>query len=109
MRSPLGVFIFVGIMLLLDFYFFQALKTIAHAAQPRYKAIFYAVYWGISVLAIICFLLFVILGPDFFSRKVRSYMIVFLMGLFLAKFIGIIFFFIDDLRRGIEWLANKLF
>ena len=109
MRSPLGVFIFVGIMLLLDFYFFQALKTIAHAAQPRYKAIFYAVYWGISVLAIICFLLFVILGPDFFSRKVRSYMIVFLMGLFLAKFIGIIFFFIDDLRRAIQWLATKLF
>ncbi len=109
MRSPFGVFVFISIMLLLDFYFFQALKTITQAAQPRYKVILYAVYWGISVLAVICFLIFVYSNPELLGKKVRAYFTMFLMGLFLAKFLGIIFFFIDDLRRSIQWLATKLF
>lgn len=109
MRSPLGVFIFIGIMLLLDFYFFQALKTIAQSAQPRYKAVLYAVYWGISILAVICFLVFVYSSPEFLGKKGRSFILVFVMGLFLAKFLATVFFFIDDLRRGIQWLVTKLF
>ncbi len=109
MRSPLGVFIFIGIMLLLDFYFFQALKTIAQSAQPRYKAVLYAVYWGISILAVICFLVFVYSSPEFLGKKGRSFILVFVMGLFLAKILATVFFFIDDLRRGIQWLVTKLF
>ncbi len=109
MRSPFAVIIFIGIMLLLDLYIFQVLKTLAQSAQPRYKAMLYIVYWGISLLAIICFLIFVFSSPEFLGKKIRSYFLVFVLGLFFAKLIGTVFFMLDDIRRGIQWLVGKLF
>ena len=32
-----------------------------------------------------------------------------IIGLFLAKLTALVFFIVDDLRRGIQWLAGKLF
>lgn len=109
MRSPLAVIIFVGFMLLLDMYVFQTLKYLVQALQPRYKAIIYLAYWCISLLAIVCFLIFINSSPEFLGKKLRSFFLVFVLGLFFAKLIATVFFMIDDVRRGIQWLFAKLF
>ena len=109
MRSPTGVVIFLGMMLLLDTYFFQAIKTVSQAASPKLKLVIYSVYWAITILAVVGFLLFVYSEPDFLGKKVRSYLFATIIGLFLAKLTALIFFLADDLRRGIQWLAGKLF
>jgi uncharacterized protein len=108
MRTPLGAFIFVIIMLLLDTYVFQAIKTVSHSASPKTKTIIYSVYWIIAVVAIIGFLIFVFTDPDFLPKKVRTYLFATVIGLFLAKFFAIVFFLIDDIRRLIQWVAGKL-
>ena len=108
MRTPLGAFIFVIIMVLLDTYVFQAVKTVSHSASPKIKTIIYAIYWIISFFAIIGFLLFVFTGPDFLPKKVRTYLFATVVGLFLAKFFAIIFFLADDIRRLIQFIAGKL-
>ena len=69
MRSPLGSIIFVAIMLFLDTYVFQAIKTVSQSASPKTKAFIYIIYWALSAIAIICFLFFVYTGPDFVSKK----------------------------------------
>ncbi|MEO6669269.1 MAG: metallophosphoesterase [Ferruginibacter sp.] len=109
MRSPMGVLIFIGLMLLLDTYFFQAIKTVSQSASPKIKLVIYSVYWAITLFAIIGFLLFVYSEPNFLGKKVRTYLFATIIGLFLAKLTALIFFFADDLRRGIQWLAGKLF
>ncbi len=109
MRTPLGVVIFLAVMLLLDTYVFQAVKTIAHNLSPKAKTIVYGVYWSITILAVIGFLMFVYTKPDFLGKKVRTYLFATILGLFLAKLTGLIFFLADDLRRGIQWLAGRLF
>ena len=109
MRSPMGVLIFVAIMLLLDTYFFQAIKTVSQSASPKLRLAIYSCYWAVTVLAIIGFLLFVYTGPDFLGKKVRTYLFATIIGLFLAKMTALIFFLADDLRRGIQWVAGKLF
>ncbi len=109
MRTPLGAFIFVVIMVLLDMYVFQAIKTVSHDASQKTKTIIYSIYWAISIAAIFGFLLFVFTGPDFLPKKVRTYLFATVIGLFLAKFFAIVFLLVDDVRRLIQLVAGKLF
>jgi predicted MPP superfamily phosphohydrolase len=109
MRSSFGTFIFIAIMVLLDSYVFLAVKMVSQNAQPKTKTIIYAVYWGISILSIVSFLLFAFTQQDFLGKKLRTYMLATVIGLFIAKFVAVVFFVIDDLRRLIQWVASKLF
>jgi len=109
MRSPLGVFIFSVVMLLLDTYIFQAVKTIATGTSPKTKVIVYSIYWSLAILAIGGFLLFIYSEQEFLGKKIRSYLFATIVGLFLAKLTAMIFLLTDDLRRGVQWIAGKLF
>lgn len=109
MRTPLGASIFIAIMLLLDTYVFQAIKTISSSASPKAKTIIYSIYWDLTVLAIVSFLLFVFAEQDFMGKKIRTYLFATVIGLFLAKLVASLFFLIDDVRRGIQWATGKLF
>lgn len=109
MRTPIGASIFLVIMLLLDVYVFQAVKTVSYSASPKTRTIIYSIYWGLSVLAMVSFLLFVFTDPEFLGKKLRTYLFATLIGLFFAKLIVFLFLVIDDVRRGIQWIAGKLF
>ena len=109
MRSPLGVLLFLSFMLVLDTYFFQAIKTISQSASPKIKVLIYSIYWALTILAVVGFILFVYTEPAFMGKKVRTYLFATILGLFLAKILALVFFVADDLRRGIQWLAGKLF
>jgi len=109
MRSPTFVLIILVIMILLDTYVFQAIKMVSHSASPKTRTIIYAIYWSISILAIIGFLIFVLTAPEFLPKKVRTYLFATIVGLFFGKLISVIFFLVDDVRRLIQWVAGKLF
>ncbi len=109
MRSPLGVFIFTAMMLLLDTYIFQAVKTVVASSSPRTRMIVYSMYWSVTILAIIGFFLFVFTEQHLLGKKFRTYLFATIIGLFLAKMVMLIFLVADDLRRGIQWLAGKTF
>jgi uncharacterized protein len=109
MRSPFGVVVFIGLMLSLDLYFFQAVKNVSQNLSPKTKTILYGIYWSITILAVIGFLLFVYTEQSYLGRKVRTYLFSVIIGLFLAKMVALVFFLVDDLRRTIQWLAGKLF
>src|SRR5437868_11973226 len=108
MRSPLGIAIFLAIMILLDTYVFQAIRTVSNGASPKTKTIIYSLYWALTILAVIGFVLYVFSSNDFLGKKIRSYLLAIIIGLFLAKLTAMIFFIIDDVRRGIQWVTGKL-
>ena len=99
----------VGVMLLLDTYIFQAIKAVSSSLSPKAKTIVYSIYWGITALAVICLLLFVYTDQNFLGKKFRTYLFASIIGLTLAKMVAVIFFLVDDVRRGIQWVAGKLF
>jgi uncharacterized protein len=109
MRTPLGALIIVACMLSLDTYVFAAIRTLSLSATPKARNIIFTAYWTVSVLAVLGFLLFVFTGPDFMPKKVRTYLFATVIGLFLGKLVASAFFLLDDLRRGIQWLAGRLF
>ena len=105
MRTPLGVIIFISIMLLLDTYVFQAIRSVSQGLSPKARTIIYSVYWALTALAVISFLLFVYTQQDFLGKKLRTYLFATVIGLFLAKVTAGVFFLIDDIRRGLQWAA----
>ena len=109
MRTPLGIFIVIAIALLMDTYIFQAVKAVSQSVSPKAKVIIYTVYWSLSALAIISFLIFAFTDHNFLGKKFRTYLFATAIGLFLAKMVTIIFFLVDDVRRLIQWAAGKLF
>ena len=109
MRTPIGAFIIVVIMLLLDWYVLTALKTVSNGASPKTRGILFAIYGTLSLLAIVGFLVFIFTGPEFLPKRIRIYLFATAMGLLLAQFAASIFFLVDDLRRLLQWGAGKLF
>ena len=106
-NSPFWLFL-IGIMILLDFYVFQALKVVTQSAEPRTKSIIYAVYWGLSILALLIFLILPYLNLDSFPKNLRSVVFAFIVALFFGKLITAIFLLVDDFRRGVQWVAGKV-
>ena len=108
MRSPLGAFIFIVFILLLDLYVFQALKTVSMSSSSRTKTIIYTCYWILTTLVIISFLFLVLNKNDFFPKLLRSYIFAIIIGIFLAKLTTVFFLLIDDLRRAVQWIGLKV-
>ena len=108
MRTPISVAIIIGILLFLDYVFFQALKTVSQGMTGRGKNILYISYWTLSVLAIVGFLLFVFTSQEFLGKSVRTYLFAIFIGLFMAKMVAFSFFLLDDIRRFFQWVYRKL-
>ena len=108
MRTPLGAFFIIAISALMDTYIFQSIKTVSQSASPKTKTIIYAVYWSLSALVILTFLIFMFTDHNFLGKKFRTYLFATAIGLFLSKFIIIAFIFIDDVRRLVQWFVARL-
>lgn len=107
MRNSVFWWLFIGFMVLLDFYFFQGLKAITHSASSRTRLIIFICYWTISISAIL--LLLVLPYLNFENKFFRNTIFACIAGLFFAKVIASSIFLIDDIRRGVQWIAGKVF
>jgi predicted MPP superfamily phosphohydrolase len=94
-------------MILVDIYVFFAIRSL-FADSPKARTIYTIVYCSLSALTIIVLLLL----PYFlFNQSVflRSLLFALIFALFIAKLIAALFFMIDDVRRVLQWIADKLF
>jgi predicted MPP superfamily phosphohydrolase len=109
MRSATSWWIIAVIIFLLDLYVFQALKTVSQQGSERGRQAIFISYWVVSFFTIATMLSFPYLQFLQTSKIFRNYVFAILIGLFLAKLIGSLFFVADDIRRGALLLMNKIF
>ena len=109
MRNASTWWIIALIMVLLDFYVFQALRTVTQNASEKTRIIVYISFWVVSVLTLAALLLFPYILALQTSIIFRNYVFAILVGLFLAKLVGSVFFLADDIRRAISWIVIKIF
>ena len=109
MRSSPVWFILAGLMVLFDFYVFQIIKSVSYSASSKTRSIIYISYWTISAAALIILFVLPLFHFNNYSRSVRSTVFAIAIGLFLAKLVASVFFLVDDMRRGMQWLAGKFF
>ena len=108
MRHKSTWWIIALVMLILDFYVYQAVKAVSTNAAERTKNIIHYAYWTFSIATIAT-----VLSVPYFqllqtNKFFRNYVFAVIIGLLIAKIIAIIFFLIDDGRRGILWTVKKI-
>src|SRR5688500_11849487 len=109
MRNSKFLWIIIAIMVLMDLYVFQALKTVLHSNSPRTRYIVFGIYWTISIAAIVLLILLPTLNYTNWPKWIRTYLFATVVGLFFSKLIACLFFLVDDVRRVGMWLIGKLF
>lgn len=109
MRNSPFWWILIVLMVLLDFYVFQAVKVIANPAGSRAKTFIYGGYWLISVSALVVLLILPYLHFEHQSKILRTTIFAIVLGLFFAKLIAAVFFLVDDVRRLVQWTVGKWF
>ena len=99
MRNASTWWIIAFLMLLLDFYVYQAIKTVSQNSTDKAKWMIQMAYWGISIVTLACLLSLPYIQALQTNKIFRNYVFAIMVGLFLAKLIGSTFFLIDDIRR----------
>lgn len=104
----LRLIIFLAILLALDFYAFQAVRSWLSPYNYKTRNTGHVLYWSISVIAFGLFLLNAFDFADAWGKEAKTMVRVFLFLTWLCKLPIILVLFIDDLRRGVKWLGNKI-
>ena len=92
MRNPGFLWIIIGIMVVLDFYVFQAVKVVSQSASHKTKLIIYSIYWTISATTILLLILLPYVNYDHWPRMVRTYLFAIVVGLFFQRLFPFSFF-----------------
>ena len=99
----LGSWVFILIMLLVDFYVFQSIKLVTSNLSSRTKFLIYGVYWSFTILAVLFFVSSPYLKYESLPSFVKNYVVAIILGFFIAKLVAALFFLVDDLRRILQW------
>ena len=96
------------VMLLLDFYVYQALKTVTQNSTDKARLLIPIGYWVVSGVTLLLLMSFPYIQALQTSKIFRNYIFAILLGLFFAKLIASIFFLTDDVRRGSVFMLGKV-
>ncbi len=107
MRNSGFLWVIIILFLLLDLYIFQALKVITANSAARIRTLVYTLYWTVSVISLGALIALPYLQFNNLPKGVRTYFLAIIIGLFFSKLIASLFFGIDDLRRGVTWIASR--
>ena len=99
--------IFFGLLLLIDIYFFQSVKTITGDWSPSKQVLATRIYWGITAFSL-GFGLFAMLtwNNPWFSKFIYQYVFCLIFIFVLSKIVGSLFLMVDDLQRGVRMLGG---
>ncbi|HEU4573824.1 MAG TPA: metallophosphoesterase [Chitinophagaceae bacterium] len=109
MRNSPFWWVLIGLMVVLDVYVFQVIRHLSQHAGEKVKPVIFILYWVVSAGAIIVLLLLPYLHFLQQSKLFRNTVFAIIAGIFFAKVVASVFFIVDDVRRGVQWTATKVF
>lgn len=103
MRNPLFLVIFMAVLILIDFYIYHVLRILTQGASNGTRTSVGLIYWAMCILSIGSFLLFPYITNPYFKQYIFSIGI----GWVLTQVFMVLFFLVDDLRRGAFWTMGQ--
>ena len=103
MRNPLFLVILITILILIDFYIYHVLKILMQGASVGTKTTVGLIYWALCIMSLGSFLLFPYITNPYF----KQYFFSIGMGWVLTQIFMVLFFLVDDLRRGAFWTMGQ--
>ncbi|MFY7900282.1 MAG: metallophosphoesterase [Chitinophagaceae bacterium] len=108
MRSAGTWWIIAAIMLLLDVYVYQAIKTVNQNSSEKARIVTQYVYWFIALATLISLISLPYIQFLQTNKIFRNYVFAIMVGLFLSKMVGSVFLLVDDIRRIFMWIVGKI-
>jgi uncharacterized protein len=107
MKPRIMTFILViAIFLIIDFYLFQAVLAVSKNWQPLTKSLLRYGFWIPTLLSILALAWWNFGNPYAYSAGTRNWIMTGIVATYFSKIFGIVVLFIDDLQRGVKWVAN---
>ena len=103
MRNPLFLVILITILIFIDFYIYHVLKILMQGASVSTKTTVGLIYWALCIMSLGSFLLFPYITNPYF----KQYFFSIGMGWVLTQIFMVLFFLVDDLRRGAFWTMGQ--
>ena len=101
-------FIILAVVLLaIDWYVWQAVRTLIRTSSESTQRWATIAYWAFSVLPLGAFILIQLAPPDFFNKSVRNFVFAGIAIPYFAKIFAVVFLLIDDLRRLFQWIISQ--
>jgi predicted MPP superfamily phosphohydrolase len=101
----LSLLVVTGVLLILDYYIFQAVKTSFDFESEKKKRWLMRGYWFVVAITIAGLFLGIFLS---IGRLLRTVLFVWFFVHYFSKAFALPFLLIDDLRRLLIWLSRKL-
>ncbi|MES2797549.1 MAG: metallophosphoesterase [Bacteroidota bacterium] len=99
--------IVTAVLLLIDWYVWQAVKVAVQNTASQTQAIVKYLFWGVTVLTILGLWLYNFTNPDLLGKNLRTVIMVGVFMNYFSKIFVVIFLFIDDIGRLIRWIYSK--
>lgn len=107
MRNPVQFLAIVTVLVLvIDFYAFQAFKTAFKDSSEQTQKIVKWAYWGFTAIVLIIFISSSFLNSFKQPSGIRMYFIAVIMLLLVSKLFIIFFLLIDDISRLFRWVFS---
>jgi uncharacterized protein len=103
MRNPLFLIILITVLILIDFYIYHVLKTLLQGASTGTKTSVGLIYWALCIMSLSSFLLYPYIVNPYFKQYIFSIS----LGWIIAQVFMVLFFLVDDLRRGAFWTMGQ--
>src|SRR5258708_33446006 len=107
MNKLIAITVIIGILLLIDLYVYQGLLVLTKDGSHQIRNIARYSFWGLTLVSLTA-LLWVAYGNPFAKNamQIRSFVVVGIGAIYFSKIFGMVFILIDDLQRGIRWVAG---
>lgn len=97
---------FLVLFFVIDIYLFQAVLAVSKNWSPTWQSVARYGFWVPTVLSVLAIAYWAFADPYTMNHSVRSWIVTGLVGIYFSKFFGIIFVFVDDIQRGVRWVAS---
>ncbi|GAB3894401.1 metallophosphoesterase [Larkinella knui] len=102
-------FLVSAVLLLIDWYVFQAIKTVTRSASENTQRIVTIIYWSFTGVTIVTYLTMQLLPPDAVGRVARGFIWTAILIPYFSKIFAVLFIFVDDIGRFVRWVASLFY
>lgn len=102
----MSILILLIVLFLIDLYAYQAILTVTNGLSPTTKSAVRIGYWFITALVFAAIFWYYYGNPYKYGSQLRNLVLVGIFMTYFSKVFGLLFVFIDDLQRGVRWMAS---
>lgn len=104
----MAALIILGVFLLIDLYFFQAVKQLTVGLPGHWPRTVRGLFWMPTVLTAMALIWWAFDNPYRYDAQFRNWVITGLFATFFAKFSGVLVLLIGDLYRGGRYIVDAV-